>query len=148
MADLAARIRALDADTAARVLSAVARYRVNNKLATEVTPDAALADELAAAAPPDVGATAGDLARAALLLLADDPEVASAVEGMLDNAPAASFSLGGLALGTAVLIVLQSYIKVERTKEGKWTFKFEKQPMDKSQLTAVIAKLGGWIKAG
>lgn len=150
MADLAARIQSLDAATAERVLRAVARYRVSSGQAAEVAPDAALADELAAAAgaTPDAGATAGDLARAALLLLAADPEAGPAVAAMLDHPPAESFSAGGLALGAAALVVLQSYIKFERTKDGKWSFKFEKQPLDTSLLGAVIAKLGGWIKPG
>lgn len=145
MADLAARIQALDAATAERILSAVTRHRVRSGQATELTPDAVLADGLAAAAPPESGVTAGDLARAALLLTADT-ELQPVLTDMLDNQSAEPFSLGGIALGTAALVVLQAYIKFERTKDGNWSFKFEKQPLDKSLLSAVIAKLGSWIR--
>src|SRR4051812_11861785 len=134
MTDLNNRIQALDTPTAEGILNAVASYRVSSGQAVTMSPDTALARELAVAIPPESGATAGDLARAALLLLAAAPDLHPVLTDMLDNPPAESFLVGELAIGAAALVVLQSYIKFERTKDGKWSFKFEKQPMDKQLL--------------
>lgn len=148
MSDLAARIQALPPRTAVSLLNAVTRAQVNRGGAVAVDPDAALADDLATAAgiTPDADATDGDVATAALLLLADDPAMHHPLEHFLDHPPAVPFADPvTLGVGLAALVVLQSYVKFERDKAGKWTFKFEKQPMSDSLLKAVIAKLGGWL---
>lgn len=149
MSDLAARIEKLDAATAERVLTAVARYRVSRGLAADLQPDAALAADLAGTAP-DAAVSAGDLAKAGLLLLADDPDMVPVLESMIEHPPAESYEVvTGILVGTAALVALQSYVKIERDKSGTWTFKFERKPMSDALLKQLIGKLGGWVgKAG
>ena len=65
---------------------------------------------------------------------------------MTENPAAASFvEPGTLAIGLGALIVLQAYIKFERDKEGKWSFKFEKKPLSDTLLGQITSKLGGWL---
>lgn len=153
MPDLTTRIQALDGGKAVRILQTISNYRLSGGQADDVTPDHDLAGRLAAelGTAAETSATDADLARAALLLLADDEEMRPVLVNMLDHPPADSFVVGtGVAIGAAALVVLQSYIKFERDKSGKWTFKFEHKPMSDSLLKAVITKLGGWMvgKAG
>jgi hypothetical protein len=150
MSDLAARIEALEPAQAARILRAVAKYRVSRGLAQELAPDTALVADLAAAAgtSAEANADAGDVAEASLILLAADPAMVPVLDSMIDNPPAEDFAVDPVTLGVGVgaLVVLQSYIKIERDKNGKWTFKFEKKPMSDTLLAKVISKLGGWLR--
>ncbi|HEY1188851.1 MAG TPA: hypothetical protein VGE74_14445, partial [Gemmata sp.] len=52
---------------------------------------------------------------------------------------------GTLALGLGALVVLQTYFKFERTKDGKWSIKVEKKPLSDTLLGQIIDKLGGWL---
>ncbi|HYH67614.1 MAG TPA: hypothetical protein VD866_23150 [Urbifossiella sp.] len=149
MSDLVARIHALTPVTAGRVLIAITTAQVRRGAAKDIAPDTALTDALASAAgiTPDAGATDEDVAKAGLLLLAADPATAEAVDGLVEHPPAEGFADPlTLGIGVAALVVLQSYIKVERDKAGKWAFKFEKQPMSDSLLKHLISKLGGWLR--
>ena len=149
MADFAARIDALSPAQVVRVLTAITRARVNRGTAVDLAPDAALVEGLAATADtvPDAAASAEDVARASLLLLADDPTMAPALDGLIDNPPAEDFlEPGTVALGAAALVVLQSHIKIERDKTGKWSFTFEKKAMSDALLKHLISKLGGWFR--
>ena len=150
MSDLAARIQALEPEVAEQILRTIAQQRISAGQAADITPDVALAETLAAevTATPDHAALTGDLAKASLLLLAEDPAMQPVLSSMIDNPPAVSFSLTALGIGVAALIVLQSHIKIEKGQDGKWTFKYEKKPMDPALLKEVIAKLAGWIKLG
>jgi hypothetical protein len=151
VSDLATRIAALPSADAVRVLNAVTKARVARGAATALTPDAALGTALTSetGAAPEAGVSDGDVAKAALALLAEDPAVAPTLAAMIENPPAEdsaheSVALG-MGIGVAALVVLQSYIKFERDKAGEWTFKFEKQPMSDSLLKDLIGKLGGWL---
>ncbi|QJX00928.1 hypothetical protein [Frigoriglobus tundricola] len=150
MSDLTSRIQNLEAAEAVSLLSTIARQRVRSHAASEVTPDATLVAELAAAVGTGPAATAdeGELAKVCLQLVADDPAMRPVLEQMIENPPAESFSVDPLTLtlGVGALVILQSYIEIERDKNGKWTFKFKKQPMTDTLLGQVISKLGGWLK--
>jgi hypothetical protein len=141
MSDLTARIEALEPAEAVRILRAIANRQLLNLPATESAPDTQLAAAFTAA--PE-----GDVAKVCLLVLAGDPDMNPIVEAMIRN-PAATKLVepGTLAIGLGALVVLQSYIKFERDKEGKWTFKFEKKPLSDTLLGQVISKLGGWLGA-
>ena len=150
MSDLAARIQALEPEVAEQILRTIAQHRLSAGQPTDMTPYVALAETLAAegTATPDHAALTGDLAKTSLLLLADDHAMQPVLSSMIDNPPAVSFSFTALGIGVAALVVLQSHIKIEKDKDGKWTFKYEKKPTDPELLKEVIAKLGGWIKLG
>ena len=151
MSDFADRIDALSPAQVVRVLTAITRARVHRGTAVDLAPDAALVEGLAATADtvPDAAASAEDVARASLLLLAADPTMAPALDGLIDNPPPEDFlePVGIIALGAAALVVLQSYIKIERDKTGKWTCKFEKKAMSESLRKQLISKLGRWFPA-
>jgi|SRR5579883_231166 len=140
MSDLTARIENLDPAKAEEILRVIAKRQMRNHPAIEPALDRELAANLTAAAPD------GELAKVTLLLLADDPAMHSVLKAMIENQAAEIFvDPGTLAIGLGALVVLQSYIKFERHKDGKWTFKFEKQPMSDTLLANVIGKLGGWL---
>ena len=81
-----------------------------------------------------------DLAREALLALAADPDNQEPLAALCRNAPAESFLDGEtLAIGVAALIALQTYVKFERTKDGKIYFKIEKKPLPVGLMKKVIA---------
>jgi hypothetical protein len=151
MTDLAERIRRLDDATAERILRVVAGHRLESQLAQRVEADpptaAALTD--AAGLAPDP-ATAGEVARTALLLIAEDPADRPAVEHMVAHPPPESAEvfadpLTVVAVSTAALVVLQSYVKVEKVPGKGWTFKLEKKPMENSLLRLFIQKLVGFL---
>ena len=143
MSDLAARIQALDPAVAERILQTVAQHRLSAGEAADIAPDAKMAEALAAevAATPDPAAQTGDIAKASLLLLAEDPAMEPVLTNMIDHPPAESFSLATIGIGVAVLVVLQSHIKIEMGKDAMWTFKYERKPLDPALLNDVIAKL-------
>jgi hypothetical protein len=89
------------------------------------------------------------VAKAALALLAADPAMTPDLDALIDNPPVEDFADPvTLGIGVAALIILQSHIKIERDKAGKWMFKFEKKPMSDALLKQLISKLGGWISGG
>jgi hypothetical protein len=154
MTDMITRIEALTPDQATRVLK-IAASAVRDVGAPVVIPDHGLAKELANAAKvaPEASASDGELAKVTLLLLADDPKAHTALLMAIehrDEEPTGreSFDPITLGLGVAALVVLQSYIKIERDQSGKWTFKFEKKPMSDKLLGQVISKLGSWVGLG
>lgn len=99
---------------------------------------------------PDLTATAaspGDLARAALLLLADVPEQRSILEAMASQPPAQRFGvLETTVVVSAVLFVLGTHLHIERTTQGAWSLMIDKKPTDPGLLKLLLEKLLGWSK--
>src|SRR5262245_22429260 len=91
MTDLTDAIDRLDDPTAERIVRTVAKHLLARRLAVPLDSDAATAAALghAAEVPPATPATAGDVARTALLLLAADAAHRPAVEQMVANPPPA-----------------------------------------------------------
>jgi hypothetical protein len=86
----------------------------------------------------------GDLARQALLLLAEDPNTRLAIESMAanpDRRPEKFDVLLTITLTTAVLFTLQTHIRFERDKDGKWALTVEKKPTNERVLKSLIQKL-------
>ena len=113
MTTLLHRIETLSDADAQRILTTFARNQPGYS-------DSTLSPELTAALryEPDLTATAastGDLARAALLLLADDPQHRPIIDAMTSQPPAQHFGLleTAVVMG-AVLFVLGTHIKIER----------------------------------
>src|SRR5947207_9534567 len=124
MAPLLHRIQALSDADAQRILTTFTRNQPGYSDST-VSPEltAALRHE------PDLTATAasaGDLARAALLLLADDLQHCPIIDAMVSQPPAQRFGVvETAAVIGAVLFVLGTHIKIERSAQGTWTVKVE-----------------------
>src|SRR5580658_3598404 len=86
----------------------------------------------------------GELARQALVLLAEDPEMHASIETMAANwdDSVQRFDFGAaLSLTTAALIALQTHVKFERTSNGKWTLRIEKKPTRDGLLKALAEKI-------
>jgi len=88
----------------------------------------------------------GELARAALLLLADAPEYAQGVAALIANPPPKQFMgvSGAAVIIPAVLIVLQTHLKFQRKPDGKWSLSIEKKPTDNELLKGLVKKLLGF----
>src|SRR5271157_3961775 len=149
-------IRGLDNSQAVRVLTTFARVRLRagGVAETEWTPelDRALRQDFPAEA--DAGRAAsvseGDLARQALLLLADDPQNREALAALIEGPPPESFEVvgaGTVALLAAMLVVLQTHMLFERDRDGKIHIKIEKKPTRDSLLKDLVQKLFGFFPA-
>jgi len=145
-------IRGLDDSQAVRVLTTFARVRLRagGVAETEWTPelDRALRQDFPAEA--DAGRAAsvseGDLARQALLLLADDPQNRDALAALIAGPPPESFEVvGTVALLAAMLVVLQTHVLFERDKDGKIHIKIEKKPTRDNLLKDLVQKLLGFF---
>jgi hypothetical protein len=145
MTTLPHRIQALSDANAQRILTTFARNQPGYS-------DSTLSPELTAALryEPDLTATTastGDLARAALLLLADDPQHCPIIDAMTSQPPAERFGLvETAAVIGAVLFVLGTHIKIERNAQGAWTVKVEKKPTDPKLLKSLMEKLLGFTR--
>ncbi len=138
------KIRSLDNGTALRVLQAFAKPRLRDKrLETELAPGLrqALANAFNAAPGSDT-TTAGDLAREALLLLANDPQNHESLKALIEGPAPEVFGLvESAAVVTAVLVILQTHVSVKRDKSGTWQIKIEKHPTRDGLLQSLVAKL-------
>ena len=136
------RIASLDDATARRLLATIARAQAN-PAETTLTPELRHALQ---GFMPDLAATVsvseGDLARATLLLLADDPQQQPILAALIEGPAPTQFGvLETAAVVTAVLLVLQTHVKFERDKDGHWSLKIEKKPTDNSLLKSLVQKL-------
>ncbi|MCL4205767.1 MAG: hypothetical protein KJ000_25065 [Pirellulaceae bacterium] len=129
------RIQNLDDATAIRVLRtfATARRRYGD-YHTDWSPELqqAVVENTDASDASDASDAVGegDLAREALLLLADDPDNRAALAALIESPPVQRFlDPATIAVGVAALIALQTHVKFERTKDGKIHFKIEKKPL-------------------
>jgi hypothetical protein len=150
MDDLPALIHDLDDATAERILATVAQHRLRSGTATALTPAPDLGRALADAAgtaPSSATVSAGDLARHSLLLLADDPAQHEALRGLIENPPARSFvdPLTAIAVGTAALCILQTYVEIERDPKKGWSIKIKKRPTSEKLLQLLIEKVSRYL---
>lgn len=143
MTTLPQRIQTLSDADAQHILTTFAKNQPGYRgatLSTELTEALRHDPELAATAT-----SKGDLARATLLLLADDAQHRPIIDAMMSNRPAQQFGLvETAAVLSAVLFVLGTHIALERDKAGQWRFKVEKKPTDTSLLKSLIQKLLGF----
>ena len=142
MTTLTQRIDALSDARAQHILTTFARNQPDYHEAA-LSPEwlEALSSE-----PASAPVSEGDLARAALLLLADDPAQRPIIDAMASHQAAEQFGLVETAVVMgSVLFVLGTHVKLERDQAGKWTFKIEKKPTNAKILTSLLEKLSGWI---
>lgn len=89
-------------------------------------------------------ASEGDLARAALDVLSEDPEFAEPIRMMSQQGSAAQTRYGDpftpIALTTAALLVLQTRIKFKRDSKGKWSIEVEKKATESSALKLLVER--------
>ena len=136
-------IQSLDDATARRVLDSIARVQ-SASAEIALTPELRQALREFATSPEAaaVSASEGDLARAALLLLADDPQQQPILAALIEGpAPTKFGPVKNAAVITAVLLVLQLYVKFEYDKDGRWSIEIVKEPTDKALLMPLVQKL-------
>jgi hypothetical protein len=149
-------IQNLDDTAAQEILSTIARSKASRgDGAVSWSPE--LKQALAALShdfQPKAEATLvseGELARQALLVLAEDPETRSAIEtmavGWKEQRQRQKFDFGAsMAITAAVLVVLQTHVRFERTRDGKWSLKIEKKPASEALLKGLVQKLINFAK--
>jgi hypothetical protein len=146
-------IRRMDNSRAVRVLTtfAKARLRAGGVAETEWTPELDRTLRMGFPAETDAGRAAsvseGDLARQALLLLADDPQYRETLAALIEGSPPESFEVvgaGTVALLAAVLVVLQVHVLFERDRDGHIHIKIEKKPTRANLLKDLVQKLVGF----
>lgn len=145
MRDMGERIESLDDKASCRVLAAVARAQASRGT-VETAWTQAIADAVAgtfsAATPAGPPPGDGDLARAALLVLAEDPRHAETIRTLASGHEAKSFVFGEtVAVLTAALVVLQTRVRFSRDKDGKFTLVVEKAAASDGLLKALAEKL-------
>ena len=140
----------LDDQRAVRILEAVTQARARRG---EQAPrwDGETAKGLREAfdvSKPDAPVTSGEVARAALLVLAEDPETRQAIETMARHMPASRQAFvdpGTVALTAALLVVLQSHVELKRDPGGKWSFSYIKKEAPVELLKPLVEKLLAWL---
>ncbi len=111
---------------------------------TDLTPDLHTALEAWRQELPQVADSPRDLADVTVDLLEGDPGIRQNLE-LLDRSEPQTLGLDPLTIGLSVaaLVALQSYVKIERTPDGKWSFTFEKKPLSDTLLGQFLEKLLG-----
>lgn len=143
-------INSLDDDSAQRILATIARVRLRAE-AEKITCAHDIAEELAAKfdiSPSQEPVLEGELARAALCVLAEDPSTREAIQVMATNLSGEGVRfepVTAIALTTAALVVLQTHVRFERDKQGKWTVKIEKQATKNSLLKLLVQRILAYI---
>jgi hypothetical protein len=94
----------------------------------------------------------GDLARAAIDLLAQDPAFAEPIQMMARQAAAGAptsgqryFDPATIALTTAALLVLQTRIKFKRDHTGKWSIEIEKKAASDGSVKLLVERLLSYL---
>lgn len=144
-------IQQLDDQTAEQILSAIVRGSKpsGDRIASlDNNLEQALMQQFPSE-PGDTRPSEGDLARQALLVLAEDPQMRTAIETMAANWNSQPQRFDGgatLGIAAAALMVLQTHIKFERTSTGKWNLKIEKKPTSDALLKTLVQKLINYMK--
>ncbi len=140
-----ARIAALDDAVALEIVSRYARAQLREGgLEEQCTPDVRQALSEAFGAPAGEEVSEGDLARAALAVLAEDPGNHPMLDAMLHGPPPQRLGFAAtVAVVTCALVVLQTRVKIVH-KDGQTTVVLDKPSMKDSALVKLAAKLLGF----
>lgn len=144
-------IRSLDDARALTVLSTVARARMR-RAEVQTDGDQELARAIKQNLLPRLGdadaastqnpVSDGDLARAALMLLQEDPENRDALRALVTGPqPQRFLGVELIAAVVAGLVILQTHVRIERDKQGKYSFEIEKRPTKDSLLKDLVKAL-------
>jgi len=141
-------IDTLDDATAGRVLAGYAGAQGESQV-RDCPPElrAAMAAEFGPSTEPRAGE--GDLARAALRVICQDPAQAQVLRAMANGPRAERLGvLTAIGLVAAVLVVLQTHVKFDRDKQGQWCLKIEKKPTSDKLLRDLVHKLLPFLDSG
>lgn len=141
-------IQNLDDNSASHILAAIVRSRAAAAPAWGPRLTQALAQEFQVTAEAD-SVSDGDLARQALLVLAEDPETRRAIDAMAVNQARSpqKFDFGAtLAMTTLVLVVLQTHVEFDCDSTEKWSLKIKKKSASDALLKTLVQKLISFTK--
>jgi hypothetical protein len=135
--------------TSQRILTTIVGAYLRNTVEDSTGLREALATEFEVV-PTHTSVSAGELARQALAVLAEDSATAAAIEALAnENAQSSgrhTYDAGvTIALGVAALFALRTGIDIERDKRGKWSFKMKIKPADESLLKRLVEKLVNYL---
>jgi hypothetical protein len=139
----------LDDASAILILKKIVRSHLADS-ESEIRDTAELREALAATFgnPSPPAASEGDLARAALELLAEDPRFAESIElAILDldaaicSSPERYIDGSAITLATAALLVLSTRIKFKIDNTGKWSFEIEKRSAGDGVVKVLVERL-------
>ncbi len=138
--------------TAIRILKTIAQRQLAPVAATTYPPDSFTPVALREAFPTliPIPASEGDLARAALDLLSEDPRFADPIRIMAaqpESSPGAERYLEPttIALTTAVLLALQTRVKFKASEGGKWSIELDKKSTADSTLNSLVQRLLSYL---
>ena len=137
-------IEQLDDSAAVRILDTLRQHALNTEESvTECPAELRQALQAEFGAPTELSpASEGDMARAALTLLAEDPQLAANIQVMISQPAARDFGSVETALVvTACLIALQTHVRFHRQKDGQWTFTIDKPSGSESLIAKLAQKL-------
>jgi hypothetical protein len=142
--DLPSRIEALDDEEAVRLVTLLAKVE-GDPTDAALPPDRRAALRDAFDASPVLSVDAGELARTTLRLHAQAPDNYETLGELMGNTTPERF-LNGLSvdLATAVLILLQSHLHLERDADGNWTVVVEPETASTDLLQTVVRQLLGY----
>jgi hypothetical protein len=135
-----------DKETAIYILKTIAKARLQ-PTSGELPPVPELRTLLSAACnDPALPATEGELADAALDLLAQDPEFAEPIRVMASQPVTAAsrqryLEPATIAVTTAALLVLQTRVKFKLDHNRKWSLEVDKKAASDSALKPLIQRL-------
>ncbi len=151
------KIKALDDNAAVRILTTVAEYHLD-----EGGPDIQLSGDLKGELSKEfnegasgVAVSDGEMAREALVLLAQDTEMREKITRLIEK-PAEhgdryKFALDPVTVGvltTAVVMVLKTQFKIGLDKKGRWSFEVKSKAVDMEVLKGFVNKLLSWVPSG
>jgi hypothetical protein len=132
-----------------RVLTAFAlahRDRPDLVLEPGVEVLEALRAEFGGSTMSDAPVTQAELVRTALDLVGRDEAYGPEIQALASGpTPERMAFVETAAVLTAVLIVLQTYVRFERRPGGKWSFIVEKKPTNSALLGKLVSKLVGFV---
>jgi len=146
------KIHNLDDAAAIRMLNTIAKHHFG---ADET--QSALAPNLAAALQNETGLTAadgrvsdGDIARQALMALADDPHLQPVIADMVANPQPHRFiePVSTILLTAGVVVALQTRFKVKRDEDGKLSWEIGKEATDNEIVKEFVGKFLSWVPSG
>jgi hypothetical protein len=137
----------IDEDAAIHTLRTIAQGRLATSLET-TTLDSGLLGALAAAFGGSEGQppTEGELAQAALDVLAEDATYAEPIEVLSrqsDRYPGSQryFDPATITVGAAAILALQTRVKWKRDNTGKWSIEIEKKSASDAALKLLVGRL-------
>jgi len=143
-------VKSLDDGNATRILTTSVRHHVGageaeTELATEAQEALRASFQIERGRDP---VSDGDIAREALSILAQDPQVGERIAVLAQSPPTQHFGIDPVTsaiLTTAVIMVLKTQVEFSRNTRGEWSIRIKSNALDKELLKGFVEKLLSWM---